>query len=128
MEIYRNPTTSISNLISVSTNLEPTFYKPAFSSSYVTLPSLSVSIKVNISLIIFTSSMDKCSTIFKETHITNVSTSLLLQKKKTALNSTITHQPQEMLTWRALFLNLFITENCLSLVLTIFPNGTIPIE
>jgi len=29
-----------------------------------------------------------------------------------------------MLTRRALFLNLFITENCLSLDLTISPNGT----
>lgn len=61
--LWKKITTSISIFISGSANCDPTFRSPAFSSSYVTLPSLSVSINVNISLITSTSSTDKCSAI-----------------------------------------------------------------
>ena len=37
---------------------------------------------------------------------------------------TILNELKKMLTLRAFFLNLFITENCLSLALTISPSGT----
>lgn len=83
-----------------------------------------------MSLITSTSLTDKCSaitySIFLKKKIPNYYMFCEPYITATVVNTLLTliNDQLQILTRRAFFLNLFITENCLSLGLTISPNGT----
>jgi len=115
-------TASISICRSASLMWWPSFCKPFLSCSILILLLLSVSIILNASFIPATSSPDKCSatTYFYKKKI-HACDEVLIEWKIRIRKIT---KPLQFITLKALFLSLFIIENCLSLDLTTSPSST----
>lgn len=113
----------------------PNLCKPTRNSSMLIFPLLLVSIFSNPSFIPATSSTDKCSAITCCTESQRVRFNIerndddddadIRKPKKYNWLVVINYLSTRRITLRALFFSLFITENCLSLALTVSPKETL---